>query len=105
MPTINGRILGFVCKERHRQAVMNELHCYMLSLPGEPQVCKHFGCGRVLTIRERLFGEKCIDHSIENISRVGPEKKVKIKVSDEMLEMMIEAGIITRDCISEIKKF
>lgn len=29
----------------------------------EPVVCSVFGCGRILTIREKLFGNKCINHS------------------------------------------
>ena len=27
--------------------------------------CTHFGCGKELTIREQLFGSKCIHHSIK----------------------------------------
>jgi len=30
----------------------------------EPEVCSHFGCGRTLTNQEKLFGNKCIHHSI-----------------------------------------
>jgi hypothetical protein len=30
----------------------------------EPHVCQHFTCRRVLTPREQLFGNYCIDHSI-----------------------------------------
>lgn len=29
----------------------------------EPAICKQFGCGKRLTMRERLFGDKCIQHS------------------------------------------
>lgn len=29
----------------------------------EPHNCTHFGCGRTLSIREQLFGSKCINHS------------------------------------------
>mgnify|MGYP003406063658 FL=1 len=30
----------------------------------EPEICSHFGCGRTLTNQEKLFGNKCIHHSI-----------------------------------------
>ena len=29
----------------------------------EPNICSHFGCGRTLSIREKLFGNKCINHN------------------------------------------
>ncbi len=29
----------------------------------EDQCCSYFGCGRILSMREKLFGSKCIDHS------------------------------------------
>lgn len=28
----------------------------------EPACCSHFGCGRQLTLRERLFSNKCSQH-------------------------------------------
>lgn len=28
----------------------------------DKQVCKKFGCGRKLSIREKLFGDYCIHH-------------------------------------------
>lgn len=27
-------------------------------------ICKFFGCGRKLTIQEKLFGDKCFKHSL-----------------------------------------
>lgn len=30
--------------------------------PGEPEVCKAFGCGNHLTLQERLHGKYCIHH-------------------------------------------
>lgn len=30
---------------------------------GEEKICKEFGCGRKLTLRESLFGDRCIKHS------------------------------------------
>lgn len=35
---------------------------------GEEKICKEFGCGRKLTLRESLFGDRCIKHSYENKS-------------------------------------
>lgn len=29
----------------------------------EPVLCKRFGCGRILTHHERLFGDYCPEHS------------------------------------------
>lgn len=29
----------------------------------EPYVCSTFGCGRILTRTERLYGKKCVNHS------------------------------------------
>lgn len=29
----------------------------------EPQICSHFGYGRELSHREKLFGDKCVAHS------------------------------------------
>jgi hypothetical protein len=29
----------------------------------EPTICQHFTCRRILTLREKLFGNYCIDHS------------------------------------------
>jgi hypothetical protein len=31
--------------------------------PHELQVCKHFGCGKTLSLREQLLGNKCLIHS------------------------------------------
>lgn len=30
----------------------------------ETTICRHFGCGQTLTLREQLFGDFCIIHSI-----------------------------------------
>jgi hypothetical protein len=27
-------------------------------------ICKHFGCGQILTFKEQLYGDLCIIHSI-----------------------------------------
>lgn len=35
----------------------------------EPEICSHFGCGRKLSLREKLFGNKCINHSIDYETR------------------------------------
>lgn len=32
-------------------------------LSGSHAKCKHFGCGASLTLREQLFGDKCITHA------------------------------------------
>lgn len=37
----------------------------MVKSKGERNICKEFGCGRELTIREQLFGNYCIHHSIK----------------------------------------
>lgn len=28
----------------------------------EPITCNHFGCGKKLTLQERLFGKTCVNH-------------------------------------------
>jgi len=40
-----------------------ELRRMMAAGPGEPEVCMHFGCGKTLTLQERLCGKKCAEHS------------------------------------------
>lgn len=32
--------------------------------PKQPQVCKHFGCGKLLKPHEYLRGDKCSLHSV-----------------------------------------
>lgn len=36
---------------------------WQYGLTPAPPVCKHFGCGRELTTREQLFGDKCSKHN------------------------------------------
>jgi hypothetical protein len=28
----------------------------------QPDICRHFGCGKILTLEERLCGNRCKDH-------------------------------------------
>jgi hypothetical protein len=37
-------------------------HEWDYDVPAHPQTCSHFGCPRILSIREALFGDYCIDH-------------------------------------------
>ena len=39
-----------------------DISAELLLEEGEPEVCKKFGCGRTLSIRESLFGKYCIHH-------------------------------------------
>lgn len=41
----------------------------------EPEICSHFGCGRKLSLREKLFGNKCVNHSIDYENRKVQEYK------------------------------
>lgn len=41
----------------------DDLHIIaMLGETPEPDVCAVFGCGRVLSLQERLYGKTCINH-------------------------------------------
>jgi hypothetical protein len=44
---------------------MKEFQLDLLFLPGEPAICKHFGCGKVLSMQEKLFGDRCVNHPRE----------------------------------------
>lgn len=44
-------------KDRQNAIVIN------LLAPHEKVICKHFGCGKTLSLREQLLGELCISHS------------------------------------------
>lgn len=35
----------------------------LMSEDHEPHICRHFGCGRILTMEEKLYGDQCIKHS------------------------------------------
>lgn len=35
----------------------------------EPVICSHFGCGRTLSQREQMFGQRCIHHSEKPLTR------------------------------------
>lgn len=47
------------------QQEMNEYPRDLNESRAEPEVCKFYGCGRTLTLRERLFGSYCINHQKE----------------------------------------
>lgn len=34
----------------------------------DPECCKHFGCGRHLTLQERLYGSYCVHHISKNLT-------------------------------------
>ncbi len=44
--------------DKHEAIVIN------LLTPHEPETCKSFGCGKTLSLREQLFGGKCINHQL-----------------------------------------
>src|SRR5690242_7331119 len=58
-------------KEYH-DVTVEEIMLLMSAHYYEPKVCSHFGCGKKLSLREELFGSKCIDHSI-NENKTQPE--------------------------------
>ena len=33
--------------------------------PGEEIICKHFGCGKTLSLQEQRFGNRCVNHPIK----------------------------------------
>jgi hypothetical protein len=53
-------------KARESKLAVDSQHVFLSrAFNGTPErTCAHFGCARVLTAREILFGDKCIDHSI-----------------------------------------
>lgn len=59
----------------------------------EPTICKTFGCGRTLTMREQLFGSKCIKCTG---NQVEPEIDLKKVLRANQVRKVIEdleAGI------------
>ncbi len=38
---------------------------YMVDHTEEAIYCAHFGCGKVLTMTEQLYGTKCQEHSVQ----------------------------------------
>lgn len=38
--------------------VFAEINLYL----SEPDICKHFGCGKMLTLEEKRFGDLCVHH-------------------------------------------
>lgn len=54
----------YVNKEREKDR--NEAMIYLIkhTIPAD-EICKHFGCGRKLSLREGLFGDKCIRHQLK----------------------------------------
>jgi len=38
-------------------------HQIVLYTEPEPVICKWFGCGKTLTAREQVFGDRCQDHT------------------------------------------
>jgi hypothetical protein len=47
---INGRL----------EKIKDDLYSNWSQYPGEPEVCSHFGCGKKLTITERLYGKNAL---------------------------------------------
>jgi len=48
--------------------------------PAVPKdMCAHFGCGRELTYREKLFGNKCIKHNGEKSALIFESYAVALK--------------------------
>lgn len=41
-------------------------------------ICRHFGCGKTLSLHEQLCGKYCIQHSITGLS-VGKKKADKLE--------------------------
>ena len=51
---------------KRRQEVQLDVFNEDRTAPGEPEVCKWFGCWKSLTIQEKLFGQYCIHHHLQN---------------------------------------
>ena len=53
-------------KAREAKPALDSQHVLLSrAFNGTPErTCAHFGCARVLSAREILFGDKCIHHSI-----------------------------------------
>ena len=49
----------------------------MHAISSEFDVCKHFGCGKKLTLKESLAGAKCTKHTYEQ--KVNPMQVFKFK--------------------------
>jgi len=48
--------------------------------PAVPKdMCAHFGCGRELTYREKLFGNKCIKHNGEKSALIFESYALALK--------------------------
>lgn len=43
----------------------DDIKAGLLLSEGEEEVCSHFGCGKKLTLHERLYGSKCTTHNGE----------------------------------------
>lgn len=43
--------------------IKEQVSMYLKIPDTEPHICKHFGCGKVLSLFELLFGNKCPEHS------------------------------------------
>lgn len=41
-------------------------------MPGEPTICKTFGCGKHLSLHEKLCGDKCVN--CQKLEQVDPTK-------------------------------
>lgn len=44
---------------------MGVVHHTTAGDPHKDRCCSVFGCGRILTPQEQLFGNKCLNHSIK----------------------------------------
>lgn len=55
---------------------MKDLRIDSLTLPAQPNICVHFGCGRTLTRQEELCGSKCEVHM--GCVKADPTKHVNI---------------------------
>lgn len=42
----------------------------------EPEVCSDFGCGKRLSLQERLFGNKCIRH--QEVKSIDPGEFISV---------------------------
>jgi hypothetical protein len=47
---------------RLREDFVNDLRMRYLQYADHSQVCKSFGCGRTLSLQEKLYGDHCIHH-------------------------------------------
>lgn len=65
------KLRGYII--RGQQEVITETSEFEVlnSIKFNPEICSNFGCNKILTHTEKLFGSKCISCQNENIKIIG----------------------------------